>query len=118
MSIVGRAIGLFVLCVLVGLLLETIGISARGILYDTWHTIGAMFRRLADLLDWSLPYALLGAGIVVPLTLLSFFKKRRRRGRWTRSVNGHDRTPTLRQPRRRAPRLARHPPSFLLRALP
>jgi hypothetical protein len=82
MSFVGRAIGLFVLCVLVGLFLETIGISARGILNDTWHTVGAVFRRLVDLIDWALPYALLGAVIVVPLTLLSFFDKRRRRGRW------------------------------------
>jgi hypothetical protein len=53
MSLVGRAIGLFVLCVLVGLFLETIGISARGILNDTWYTIGAVFRRLVDLLDWA-----------------------------------------------------------------
>jgi hypothetical protein len=81
MSLVGRAIGLFVLCVLVGLFLETIGISARGILNDTWHTVGAVFRRLGDLIDWALPYALLGAVIVIPLTLLSFFEKRRRRGR-------------------------------------
>ena len=81
MSLVGRAIGLFVLCVLVGLFLETIGVSARGIFYDTWHTIGAVFRRIGDLLDWALPYALLGAVIVVPLTVISFFDKRRRRRR-------------------------------------
>jgi hypothetical protein len=82
MSLVGRAIGLFVLCVLVGLFLETIGISARGILYDTWHTVGAVFRRLGDLLDWAIPYALLGAVIVVPLMLLGMLEKRRRR-RWS-----------------------------------
>jgi hypothetical protein len=82
MSLVGRAIGLFVLCVLVGLFLETIGISARGILNDTWYTIGSVFRRMVDLLDWAIPYALLGAVIVVPLALLSFFDKRRRRRRW------------------------------------
>jgi hypothetical protein len=82
MSLVGRAIGLFVLCVLVGLFLETIGISARGILNDTWYTIGSVFRRMIDLLDWAIPYALLGAVIVVPLALLSFFDKRRRRRRW------------------------------------
>jgi uncharacterized protein DUF6460 len=83
MTLVGRAIGLFVLCVLVGLFLETIGISAQGILHNTWHTVGAVFGRLVDLLDWAIPYALLGAVIVVPLTLLSIFNKRRRRGRWS-----------------------------------
>ena len=85
MSLVGRAIGLFVLCVLVGLFLETIGISARGILNDTWYTIGAVFRRTADLFEWAIPYALLGAVIVVPLTLLSVLDKRRRHGRRWRS---------------------------------
>ena len=81
MSLLGRAIGLFVLCVLVGLLLENLGITAHGIAYDTWHTIGAVFRRLADLLEWSLPYALLGAIVVLPLSLISFLQHRRGRGR-------------------------------------
>ena len=49
MSLVGRAIGLFVLCVLVGMFLEAIGVSARGILNDTWHTLGAVFGRVRGL---------------------------------------------------------------------
>jgi hypothetical protein len=36
---VGRAIGVVVLCLLVGLFLTHLGIAARGILTDTWHTI-------------------------------------------------------------------------------
>ncbi len=79
MTLVGRAIGVFVLCVLVGLFLESIGITAQGILTDTWHTIGVLFRRIGDLVVWSLPYALLGAIIVVPLALLSLVGRLRRR---------------------------------------
>jgi hypothetical protein len=79
MILVGRIIGLFVLCVLVGLFLESIGITAHGILTDTWATFGALFRKVRDVVDWSLPYALLGAIIVVPLALLSLVEHRRRR---------------------------------------
>jgi Na+/H+-dicarboxylate symporter len=79
MILLGRAIGLFVLCVLVGLFLESIGITAHGILTDTWNTLGALFHKLRDIVAWSLPYALLGAIIVVPLALLSLVEHRRRR---------------------------------------
>ena len=81
MTYVGRAIGLFVLCVLVGLFLESIGISARGILTDTWHTIGSVFEKIGILITWSVPYALLGAIVVIPLMLLSLVERRRRRRR-------------------------------------
>jgi Na+/H+-dicarboxylate symporter len=79
MTIVGRAIGLFVLCLLVGLFLEGLGVTAHGILTDTWHTIGSVFHKLGDFIVWSLPYALLGAVIVVPLMLLGLIDRRRRR---------------------------------------
>ena len=78
-TILGRAIGLFVLCLLVGLLLAALGISARGILTDTWHTIGEVLERIGDFFAWALPYALLGAVVVVPLFLLSVLERRRRR---------------------------------------
>jgi hypothetical protein len=79
MIILGRLIGLFVLCVLVGMFLESIGISARGILTDTWHTLDLLWQKSRDLVAWSLPYALLGAIIVVPLVLLSLIDRLRRR---------------------------------------
>lgn len=79
MILLGRAIGLFVLCVLVGLFLESIGITAHGFLTDTWNTLGALFHKLRDIVVWSLPYALVGAIIVVPLALLSLVEHRRRR---------------------------------------
>jgi hypothetical protein len=81
MILLGRAIGLFVLCVLVGMFLESIGITARGILTDTWHTLDVLWQKSRDLVAWCLPYALLGAIIVVPLALLSLVEHRRRGGR-------------------------------------
>jgi hypothetical protein len=47
-------------------------------LTDTWHTLDMLWQKLRDLLVWSLPYALLGAVIVVPLTLLSLVGRLRR----------------------------------------
>ena len=81
MKLVGRAIGLFVLCVLVGLFLERIGITVHGLVFDTWQTLLALYHKVANLIVWSLPYALLGAIIVVPLTVLSLVGRSRHRGR-------------------------------------
>ena len=79
MSYLGRAIGLFVLCVLVGLFLESVGVTVHGIVYDTAHTLASLYRRVSHLAFWSLPYALLGAVVVVPLLLLNLLARRRRR---------------------------------------
>ena len=73
---IGRAIGILVLCLLVGLLLTHLGIAARGILTDTWHTILSVGRLVGDLIEWAVPYTLLGAVVVVPLSLIGFVLKR------------------------------------------
>ena len=73
---IGRAIGVVVLCLLVGLLLTHLGIAARGILTDTWHTILAVGRLIGDLVFWAVPYILLGAVVVVPLMVLGLVAKR------------------------------------------
>ena len=73
---IGRAIGVIVLCLLVGLLLTHLGIAARGILTDTWHTIRSVGRLVGGLVEWALPYTLLGAVVVVPLLLIGFVIKR------------------------------------------
>ena len=78
MIILGRLIGLFVLCVLVGMFLESIGITAQGVMTDTWHSLDILWQKARDLALWSLPYALLGAIIVLPLTLLSLIGRSRR----------------------------------------
>jgi hypothetical protein len=78
-SMIGRAIGALVLCLLVGLLLTHFGIAARGILTDTWHTILSVGRLVGDVIQWAVPYTLLGAVVVVPLLLIGFVF---RRGGW------------------------------------
>jgi hypothetical protein len=73
---IGRAIGVIVLCLLVGLLLTHLGIAARGILTDTWRTILSVGRLVGALVEWALPYTLLGAVVVVPLLLVGFVVRR------------------------------------------
>jgi succinate dehydrogenase hydrophobic anchor subunit len=73
---IGRAIGVLVLCLLVGLLLTHLGIAARGILTDTWHTIVSVGRLVGDVTMWAVPYILLGAVVVLPLLLVGYVLKR------------------------------------------
>jgi hypothetical protein len=73
---VGRAIGVVVLCLLVGLFLTHLGIAARGIMTDTWHTILSVGRLVGDVVLWAVPYILLGAVVVVPLLILGLIVKR------------------------------------------
>jgi hypothetical protein len=75
-SMIGRAIGILVVCLLVGLLLTHLGIAARGIVTDTWHTILSVGRLVGNLIEWAVPYTLLGAVVVVPLALIGFVFKR------------------------------------------
>jgi hypothetical protein len=72
---VGRAIGVVVLCLLVGLFLTHLGIAAHGILTDTWHTILSVGRLVGDVVMWAVPYTLLGAVVVVPLLILGLVAK-------------------------------------------
>jgi len=78
-TIVGRIIGVIVLCFLAGLFLSRLGITARGIITDTWVTILSVFTLLGDLVSWAVPYVLLGAVIVVPLAVLSLLHRYTRR---------------------------------------
>ncbi|MBV9698084.1 MAG: hypothetical protein JO005_14265 [Gammaproteobacteria bacterium] len=73
---IGRVIGLLVLCLLVGLLLTHFGITAGGILTDTWNTILSVGRLVGDFVMWAVPYTLLGAVVVAPILLLGFVLKR------------------------------------------
>ena len=78
-TIVGRLIGVLVLCFLAGLFLSRLGVTARGILTDTWATILSVFTLLGDLVGWAIPYVLLGAVVVVPLVVLSLLHRYTRR---------------------------------------
>ena len=73
---IGRIIGILVLCFLVGLLLSALGITAQNILTDTWNTLLDLFAMIENFARWALPYTLLGAVIVVPVTLLRLLRRR------------------------------------------
>jgi len=73
---IGRLIGVVVLCLLVGLFLTHLGIAARGILTDTWNTILSVGRLVGDVITWAVPYTLLGAVVVVPLLIVGLVVKR------------------------------------------
>ena len=75
MTIVGRIIGVIVLCFLAGLFLSRLGITARGIITDTWATVLSVFALIGDLFSWAVPYILLGAVVVVPLVVLSLLHR-------------------------------------------
>ncbi|HEV2303097.1 MAG TPA: DUF6460 domain-containing protein [Stellaceae bacterium] len=76
---IGRLLGLVLLCLLVGLFLDSLGVSARGMLDNTWATVLSVVRLGENGIDWALPYTLLGAVVVVPLAALVFALKRFRR---------------------------------------
>jgi hypothetical protein len=74
-----RAAALILLCLLVGLLLDSLGISARGLVFDTGHTLWRLWRLVRNGAVWAVPHILLGAIIVVPLIMLRLGWLRRRR---------------------------------------
>ncbi len=67
----GWLIRLLMLCLAVGLGLSFFSIDPVGILTDTVRTVLSVGALLGRLIDWALPYVLLGAVIVVPITLLA-----------------------------------------------
>jgi hypothetical protein len=73
-------IRILVLSLIVGLVISFFDINPMGILNDTWDTVLAVFALFKGVVDWALPYILVGAVVVVPLALigalLSFFRRR------------------------------------------
>ena len=58
------------LSLIVGLGLSFFDINPMGILNDTWDTILAVVALFNGIVDWALPYVLVGAIVVVPLALI------------------------------------------------
>ncbi|MCW2237052.1 DUF6460 domain-containing protein [Azospirillum canadense] len=86
MALFGWIVRTLLLCFVVGLVLSFLDITPANILTNTWVTIRdiASLSRdaLVSLLDafrWAVPYILIGAVIVVPLSLLGVVL------RWSRS---------------------------------
>ncbi|MDQ2102612.1 DUF6460 domain-containing protein [Azospirillum isscasi] len=75
----GWVVRTVVLCFVVGLVLSFLDIDPASILTNSWGTIRDIARLSADLFYWALPYILIGAVIVVPLSVLAAVM------RWTRT---------------------------------
>lgn len=76
---VGWVVRTLLLCFVVGLVLSFLDIDPASILTNSWSTIQEIARLGADLFHWALPYILIGAVIVVPLSVLAAVM------RWTRT---------------------------------
>jgi len=67
----GWIVKTLLLCFVVGLALSVLDIDPASIITNTWETV----RDIADLaigaVRWALPYILIGAVIVVPLSVLA-----------------------------------------------
>ena len=63
-------IRILVLSLIVGLVISFFNINPMGILNDTWDTILAVGGLFSGMLDWALPYILVGAVVVVPIALI------------------------------------------------
>ena len=69
---------LIIASLIVGLLLDALGITPLGFWSWIADTAAGVWAWLARTLDWALLYILVGASIVLPLYLLRQFLRRRR----------------------------------------
>ena len=70
MNVMNWIIRVLVLSLIVGLVISFCDINPMGILNDTWDTILAVGGLFKGIIDWALPYILVGAVVVVPLALI------------------------------------------------
>ncbi|WP_247871922.1 hypothetical protein [Azospirillum sp. TSO35-2] len=73
------------LCFVVGLVLSFLRIDPAAILTNSWQTLQDIATLLIDAGRWALPYILIGAVVVVPLSLIGLVL------RWNRSRTPPDR---------------------------
>jgi hypothetical protein len=64
-------IRIVVLSLIVGLALSFFNINPMGILNNTWDTVLAVVALFSGIVEWALPYVLVGAIVVVPLALIA-----------------------------------------------
>jgi hypothetical protein len=70
LNVMNWIIRVLVLSLIVGLVISFFDINPMGILNDTWDTILAVAGLFKGIIDWALPYILVGAVVVVPLALI------------------------------------------------
>jgi len=75
----GWIVKTLVLCFVVGFILSVLRIDPASILTNNWETIKDIADLVFDAGHWALPYILVGAVIVVPLSVIGALL------RWSRS---------------------------------
>lgn len=72
-------IKLFLLCLVVGLVMAFFHITPAHLITDTFANIGHLWDLLVGFIYWSLPYAQLGAWIVIPIVAIVLIMRVARR---------------------------------------
>lgn len=75
----GWIVKTLVLCFIVGFALSVLRIDPASILTNSWETVREIAELFLDAGRWALPYILIGAVVVVPLSVAAAVL------RWTRS---------------------------------
>lgn len=71
---------LLVASLVVGLVLRALNIQPRNLLRDIPDVVYDAYRTIVHLLDWALPYIMVGAVVVVPIwALVMLFRLVKRR---------------------------------------
>jgi len=69
-KIAATVIKLFLLSVMVGWIIRVLDLSISGLIENFGDIVAGAYRYLAEMVGWTIPYALVGAIIVVPLWLV------------------------------------------------
>ena len=75
---VGWIIRTRVLCFVVGFVLSFLRIDPASILTNSWQTVQDIVALMIDAGRWALPYILIGAVVVVPLSVIGLVLRRNR----------------------------------------
>ena len=68
---IGQILKLIVLCVVVGIVLHTLGITPENFFYRIADIARNIYNLGFDAFNWALRYFLLGAAVVVPIWLIT-----------------------------------------------
>lgn len=75
----GWIIRTLVLCFVVGFVLSFLRIDPASILTNSWQTVQDIVALMIDAGSWALPYILIGAVVVVPLSVIGLVLRWRSR---------------------------------------
>lgn len=69
-AIIGTIIRLFLICVAAGLFMAFFGITPSHLVSDAAETLRRAYNLIVFFGSWAMPYALLGASVVVPIAIV------------------------------------------------